>query len=278
MEYDFPSFDAIPGAPFVAADNPAGAEGAIRAAFGPGHEPMLEPPADVCVKLPFGLLRDGEALRDAEVRELTGADEEALARVAGNPLRYLDTLLLRGTVQIGGGGVDQKALRELTMADRDTLLVAIRRATYGTTLTFSALTCPHCGQSSDVTVHLDELDDPQPFDPLTRTFDVRLRRGTAVVRQPTGEDQHALDGSERNLAEKNTLLIARCVVSADLGDGEVRGSEAFAKGLGVLDRRAILRAIDEHAYGPKFADVSFVHEACGREVPLPLTAGDLFRD
>lgn len=278
MEYDYPSFDAIPGTTFVAADNPGGIEAALAAAFGPSSEPMLAPPVDTSVKLPFGLLRDGEALREAEVRELNGADEEALARVAGHPLRYLDTLLVRGTVQIGGLPSDQKLLRELTMADRDALLVAIRRATYGNDLHFSGLVCPHCGQSSDITVHLDELDDPQPFDPLVRTFEVRLRRGMATVRQPTGEDEHALAGSERNLAERNTLLIARCVVSAELGDEQTRGSEAMARALGVVDRHAILKSIEEHTYGPRFADVTFTHEACGREVPLPLSAGDLFRE
>ena len=279
MEYDFPSLDAMPGKPFVAADNPGGIEAAIAKAFGPGSEPMLAAPVDTSVKLPFGLLRDGEALQEAEVRELTGADEEALARVAGHPLRYLDTLLLRGTVQIGGLPCEQKLLRELTVADRHTLLVAIRRATYGNELRFNGLVCPHCGQSIDLLiVHLDDLDDPQPFDPLVRTFEVRLRRGTATVRQPTGDDEQAVADPERNLAERNTLLIARCVVSAEIGDGQTRGSEAMARALGVVDRRAILRAIDEHTYGPHFGDVSFTHEVCGREVPLPLTAGDLFRD
>src|SRR6185437_765470 len=60
-------------------------------------------PPDDLVVLPGGLVDSGMVVRNVVVRELTGEDEEALARAVrgGNFFHYIDTLLERGTVAIG---------------------------------------------------------------------------------------------------------------------------------------------------------------------------------
>jgi hypothetical protein len=279
MEYDLPSFDAVGGAPVNPVTDPDGASKALAAVSDPGAEPTLKaPPQDHC-ELPFGVRLPDlmEVAQDAQVRELTGADEEALARVAGNPLRYYDTILNLGTVAVGGEKADRNLLRSLPMADRDTLLLAVRRATFGDQIAIERLACPHCGQLSDVTVHLDEIPMRRPQDPVVRTFEVALREGRAVLRQPDGADQMVFADKDLSVAETNTLLLSR-VITALTRDGKTRsGSLALAKELGMSDRRTLLAAISENTYGPQYGEVSMTHEACGGEVPIPLTPGDLFR-
>lgn len=277
MEYDLPSFDAVGGSTFEAAKDPGGVRRALAAVGDPGDAPVMEAPRENVARLPFGLADEADyaTAHEAQVRELTGADEEALARVAADPLRYYDTLLSLGTVSVGGRTADRELLRSLTMADRDTLLLAIRRATYGNLVEIERVPCPHCGQASDIQIPIDEITMTSDED--GRVFEVRLRAGTATVRQPTGHDQMAFAGRDLSPAEQNTLLLSRVVTKIADGRGERAGSLALAKSLGMADRRALLKALGEHSYGPKYAEISMTHEACGGEVPIPLTPGDLFR-
>jgi hypothetical protein len=278
LQLDYPTFDALPGQVFDARTSSQGAVDAkLAEILGPGAEPEPPLPQDCTVTLPFGLRRGAETLRDAVVRELTGEDEEAMAKVGANPLTYLDEILVRGTVSIGQYPASAELVRELTIADRDTLLIAIRRVTLGDELNITGLTCPHCLRRSDITVHLGRLDTPLPGE-YDREFEVKLRTGgVALICQPTGADQMLFD-LNASLAEQNTLLIARTLRTLRTVDKDARtGSLALARSLGLADRRAILAALEEHRFGPRYSQVTMTHQACGQEVPIPLGPGDLFR-
>jgi hypothetical protein len=282
MEYDYGSFDALGGdaTAFSAAADPSGIGAAIERAFGPSEEPKLAMPPDTTTRVPFGVVVDGVAHREAEVRELTGADEEVLARASGSYLRWSDAIITQGTVSVGGKKATRELLRSLTVADRETLLLLIRIATYGDQLKLPGFRCPECGERSDLTVHLGRIEIRGPEDPACRVFEVALRGATATVRQPTGEDLMAFDGKELTVPAGNTLMLSRVIVAVEFDDGPrtVRpGSMALARELGMADRKALLDAITANTYGPRYEDVSIVHEACGQEVPVPLSAGDLFR-
>lgn len=280
MEYDRGSFDAFGGkaTAFRASDNPGGIEAAIEAAIGPVDEPVMAAPPDTTVRLPFGRLLDGAALTAALVRELTGADDEALAKVVSSPLRWVDTVIALGTEVVGEAKATKELLRELTVADRDTLLLAIRRVTYGDEIKVAAFRCPACGELSDLTIHLDAIPIRTPEDPACRVFEAKLRDGsTAQLRQATGHDQMAFEGKTLTIAEQNTLMLARTIVTAEVGGVAMSGSMALARSLGLGDRRILLDAIVENSYGPQYGEVAMTHEACGEEVPIPLTPGDLFR-
>jgi len=281
MDYDRGSFDAFGGqaTAFKASENPGGIAAAIESAFGPATEPELAAPPDTTVRLPFGRLQDGRALRTARVRELTGADDEALARVSGSYLRWMDTVVSLGTVEIGDTPATKELLRELTAADRDTLLLAIRMATYGDTLSVPRFRCPQCSALSDLTVHLGQVEIKGPEDPVCRVFEVELRGGGhAQLRQPTGHDQMEFDGRELTVPEQNTLLLSRVIVSCELpGKSAVSGSMALARSLGLADRKALLDAVTENTYGPRYDEITMTHQECGQEVAVPVSAGDLFR-
>jgi hypothetical protein len=283
--YDHLNFDDVEAPVLKAVEGDAATINAsIQAVLGDvGERPVVDFPSDTEVLLPGGLLRDGVTFREAEVRELTGEDEEALSRAQGNNLRFVGTLLRQGVVSIGGDRVTNEVLKELLIGDRDALVLGIRRATFGNDLDFKDLICPGCNAKLDVTVHLDEVPIRKLDNPLIREFTVELSRGaSAVVRLPNGGDQEAIFADpELTSAEQNTILLSRVVQTITDRTGretKVRNNPLPVRSLGVADRKRILTFLDEHVPGPAYNEVTFKHEECGKETPLSLTVGDLFLD
>jgi hypothetical protein len=247
--------------------------------------PEIVLPPDLYVRMPGGLLVDGALVRDAEVRELTGEDEEALAKARSSanadPLKFINVLLERGVEKVGTRAATASVLRELLLGDREALLLGIRRATFGDDVEVKDFYCPHCDETFDVTVDLndfpiEELGDEGPV------FDVELRRGgKARVRLPNGADQEkVLSHRQLTTAEQNTILLSRCVLTVEDKDGKtfaVEGSTAAINKMGVADRQKILEALHERQPGPRYDEVKMLHEACEKELVVPLTVVELFR-
>ncbi|MFK0015754.1 hypothetical protein [Streptomyces sp. NPDC091027] len=280
MQYDW-TFDSPAGGRQVdVLGDTQGATAAVQSllADSAGEPPAIPRPADCLVTLPAGLVRDDVLLTEAEVRELTGTDEEALARVRANPLRMLETLLELGTVRIGDVPATSDVLPHLLLGDRDALVLAIRRATFGDEMEFSEITCTHCGDTFAATVSLGTIESQTaPSSRLT----VPLRKGgCAILRYPTGADQAAMlaDAKATN-AEHNSTLLARCLIEIRDAEGKVTpGSADIGKGLGLADRRTILTQLAASQPGPRLLELAIEHEECGGEIPLPLSVADLFRD
>ena len=280
----------IPEGTFISAiEDPARANQAVQALMADAapQMPTIPAPADDQLDLPGGVITsDGRVLRTAVVRELTGADEEALARaqVSGSFARMMTTMLTCGTVRVGELYPTTELLEGLLTGDRDALFLAIRIATYGPELDTSGQ-CPHCGGTFEITIRLDELPIRSLRDPVAdRSFTVPLRRGgTALVRLPTGADvTRAWEDSGLTDAERNTLLLAACVISITGTDGAetpVAGQTAEVRELGLADRRTILTELGRAEPGPQWRDgVRFTHDRCGQEVTWAASAADLFRD
>lgn len=280
FDKDFDTLDA-PAQNAVA--NPekvtAASQAVIDAAM--GKPPVIDAPHDNGVLLAHGLKRDGVLLRDAEVRELNGLDEEALARVTGNWLRFVDTLVRRGTVSIGNVEATPEMCDELLVGDREDLVLAIRRATFGSSLEIESYECQSCHTKSDLTINLDAIPHVRLEDPEDVRRRIDLRGGhTVEVRFVNGADQRAIYADlESTVAESNTILLSRCIVSHDgVALGEPGGSMAvrFVQDLGMADRKKILRYLFDNAPGPRFDQIEFTHEVCGAVIKLPLALGDLF--
>ncbi|MEU0213607.1 hypothetical protein ABZ281_00315 [Streptomyces sp. NPDC006265] len=243
-----------------------------------GEPPAIPVPADCLVTLPAGLYRDDQIITEAEVRELTGADEEALARVRSNPLRMLETLLELGTVRVGDVPATSDVLPQLLLGDRDALVVAIRRITFGDEMEFSGIVCDHCGDDFAATISLGDLKSQTA---TSSRLTVPLRKGgCAIVRYPTGADQAAMLADPKATdAEHNSVLLSRCLIEVRDTQGNVTpGSANLVKSLGIGDLRSILRQLAAAQPGPRLLQTTIEHEACGGEVPLPLSVADLFRD
>jgi hypothetical protein len=271
-------------------NNPGAANAAIARLLSEGGEvakPEIALPAGGQFRLPGGFVSGGDysnARYDAEVRELTGADEETISKARNGGIgKFISTLLVSGTVSVGDQKASAALLSNMLLGDRDMLLLEIRRATYGDDIVWDRYSCPHCGDEFRLTVTLDEIPIRTLDDPADRVFEVSLRRGRkAFVRLPVGADQEAVLAivDRATESEQNTLLISRCIVSvveADGNENAVAGNPDFARSLGIVDRKSILDAIEEKQPGPQYNEVKFTHDSCGKEVPLFISAGDLFQ-
>lgn len=235
-------------------------------------------PPDLEVELPAGFIdAAGNLLKKAQVRELNGEDEEALAR-GGNSssyVRYLHTVLSRAVVRLGEQEPDYAMLQGLLMGDRVMLLLAIRRVTYGEDVEYK-LTCPKCDEDFDVVVELDkDVKIREMEDPYKRTHDVPLRKGKATIRFINGADQEAAFGDgKRTVAEQNTVILSRCVTHLDgqpvVGDTPIRQ-------MGLQDRSTLMRFLADNQPGPLLGEVSVPCSSCGEISPLGMSIEDLFR-
>jgi hypothetical protein len=244
---------------------------------GPEVEIKTVAPSNSTVVLPGGFLaKDGSLIKYGEVRELNGMDEEAVSK-AGSAGKALAAMLQRGVISIGSNPVDKADLDELLSGDRDALLIGIRRVTFGDTVDFE-FPCPHCNTELEVAVDLvkdvpvRELDDP--INDRTFTY-MSKKHGAIVVGLPTGAAQKKLvENSEKTNSELNTILLASCLKSIN-GEPSLGASTALT--LGMADRDAVINEIIKRNPGPRLGEVKTTCEACGEDIPLPLSLADLFR-
>lgn len=248
------------------------------------------------VRLPVGYLdADGRLHQTATLRKMTGHEEALLAdrklRTNGGKLV---TELLNGCVR-GIGDVTQvnrQLINALTSADRNFLLLELRKLTFGTELEAS-YTCPSCRET---TVSIEDLD----------TFPVRVNDGAGIpeivveledgyedrsrdawydvlrFRLPVGSDEERVSLIAKDNAAKGTnALLARCLVSVS-GDGEeMPENRREALGTKILsdltmgDRGRIERAFRDEMPG---LDLSreFDCTSCGRPMRTSLDLTSFF--
>lgn len=180
----------------------------------------------VAVTIPGGLASEGRWYRDARLNPLTGRDEEFLldegrwlspaARVTELLARCLDRL---GPVQ----PVDADTVRQLSVGDRESLLLHLRRITLGERLA-CVLQCPACEKKMDLDLSVTELILP-PYPHQTRFHESAIADGDAsyrvVFRTPNGEDQEAAAALVgESVATAADLVLRRCVSAIATAGGE----------------------------------------------------------
>lgn len=244
--------------------------------------PRIQPPPERSATLLVGLrnVLEGTTERDVQVRELTGADEEALTSptLAKSTGKYLAALVERGTESIGGAKPSRDDLGSLLIGDRELLLLAIRKATYGEKLELLTR-CPHCeAVDDDFTYDLNQVQvkDVDNMDEALYGFDLVLPSGkTAHVNLPTASVQDALlENENKSTGEVNTLMLARTV---QLLDGVPVHGPGAVKALSIRDRNAILKELGARTPGPQIGEAKRTCGACDKEFGLNLGLLDLFR-
>ena len=252
------------------------AKAAKQFAEEPKVEIVTKAPSDTEVALPGGFVnREGALVKYAEVRELNGADEEAIAR-AGTTGRALNTMLQRGLVSLGMETASKEDLDTLLSGDRDAILIGVRKATFGKTIEFHG-SCTEC--SAEQALVLD-LDTDVPITTLEnpvedRTWEYESKLGTVIVGLPTGLTQRRLlENSDKNAAELNTILLSGCVASIN-GSPSIGASSVLK--LSWKDRDVLVQQILERNPGPRLGEVKKACEACGEDILMPLTLAALFR-
>jgi hypothetical protein len=236
----------------------------------------LSTPSEILVDLPGGYVTaDGEVIRTAEVRELTGRDEEAIARSA-NVAKALNIILTKGVVKVGNLEATERLLDSLLTGDRDALMLGIYRATFGNTAAIGGF-CPTCTEVKEVIVDVrEDISNKVLLDPVNdRVFPVKGKKGEYIVTLPTGLTQkEIISNSDKNTAELSTILLQSCVL-------EINGKSVLSKeqvrNLGVADRQTLNEEIAERNPGPQFDDVKVTCPECDGEVVVPINLGTLFR-
>jgi hypothetical protein len=181
--------------------------------------------AGAAATLPHGLWADGVRRCDAELRPLTGADEEFLLDAGSSllPAERTTALLERCLLRLGPhapAGAEQ--VRSLVVGDREALLLQLRRLTLGDRLLCVA-TCPACGEQLDVELRVGDLllepygDAPERHEGLG-----------VVYRAVTGADQEAGARLARDdLAAAERAVLGRCVEAGELTDAVARDLPAL---------------------------------------------------
>ncbi len=127
-------------------------------------------------KLPGGLvLDDRHRLESAELRPLTGRDEEWIAAHPTAPSAIAVTRILTSClVRIGEAKPTEKLVRRLLVGDRDFLVLQLRRLTLGDEF-HVVFSCTACGNKMDVAIRCghragdgstpdqSRIFDPAPF-------------------------------------------------------------------------------------------------------------------
>jgi hypothetical protein len=248
------------------------------------------------VKLPVGHLdTDGRLHRTALLRKMTGHEEALLAdrKLRANGGRMVTELLtgcLRGIGDIAP--IDRALVGSLTSADRNFLLLELRKLTFGAELE-AGYTCPSCRET---TVAVEDLE----------TFPVRVGDGTGIpeivvelddgfedrakdawydvlrFRLPIGVDEERVAAIARDNAAKGTnALLARCLTSVS-GDGEeMPENRREALGTKILsDLTMSDRGRIERAFRDEMPGVDLTREfdcgSCGRPIRTSLDLTGFF--
>jgi hypothetical protein len=210
---------------------------------------LLDPKSSKGVyTLPTGYLDEAGKLHSvAEVREMTGEEEDLLASRNTDPVHKINTIMARCVTRIGevtDPGQISSAVLDLPVGDRMFLLFAIRQVTLGDEYPFTT-TCPEekCGKSAVYTVLVSSIDVKNAPDPAKRLFEGILPRSkkTFTYKMLTGRDEASV--AAENSKDALSIAMKRRIVSID---GKEATLEAI-KAIGLADRgyiRACFEKID----------------------------------
>lgn len=172
-------------------------------------------PSETIFELPGGLvIGDDRRLSYAELRPLSGREEEWLASHPGIPsAKAVTRLLSTCLVHLDGEPSSHEQVQRLLVADRDYLMLQLRRLTLGDRFRV-VMVCPTCGAKMDVDFDADEVPiERRPQTTSTYTLDLgseEKRCRTVRFRLPTGGDQEAVLGM--NMDSAVDALLDRCLI------------------------------------------------------------------
>lgn len=206
--------------------------------------------------LPGGIVdADGAVHRRLRVRELNGADEEALFdRRSGGDAKRVSAFLARVIESVDGMRMpsDLSLAERLPIGDRDYLLLRLRQLDLGDAI-HQVARCPSCARKVDIDFAISELPLRRLESPKA-AYDIEIGEHRLRVRLPDGADQAAVENdAARNPAAANTALYARVVLDID---GKGPPSEDDTRAWPIALRSRLAEWLDANAPGPDlFIDI-----------------------
>jgi hypothetical protein len=248
-------------------------------AEGKPQEPIFSEityPSDSMVFLPGGYITaTGEVIKTAEVRELTGKDEEYMGK-SPTLSKAFNGLLERAVVSIGDMPVTSEMIDQLLVGDRDALLLGIYKVTFGSEAELEGF-CNGCSEYKPVQIDIDEdIEVTTLANPIDdRKFTVKGKKHSYLISLPDGTTQkHLVNNSDKTVAELTTLLLEQTVLEID--ETPVL-SKLQAQSINLADRRKIGEELAKRAPGPKFNNIEVDCPDCEGKVVVPINIGALFR-
>jgi len=181
--------------------------------------------AEATVMLPNGYWQRGTCCREARVRALGECDEELGDALSALPLpiERATLLLSRCVVQLGQAEkVEKDRLRDLSMGDREALLLHIRRLTFGERMQ-CVLHCAACDAPMDLDLSVSDLlvstenAAQQHYQEMFSCDDARFRVSFHVS---TGTDvEAAIQYGNGSVNKARLELLARCIESVERENG-----------------------------------------------------------
>jgi hypothetical protein len=231
----------------------------------------------------------GRLHRSASIRKMRGHEEALLYEASLSSGRLVTQLIAGCLVHLGEATeITAPMVSRLFSADRDYLLLEIRRFTLGDALPCTYV-CPSCG--ADVTTVEDLAHiDVRRYDGerAPRSAGVMLEDGyrdrdgnlqTDIrIRLPRGDDEEFIaDTAERDPLRARDALILRCI--EEFGSLPRAALEAYGirilRDLTLGDRQKIYRALDGDAPGVDFRRAPRC-SACGTKFEAYLVAANFF--
>jgi hypothetical protein len=214
---------------------------------------------------------------EAEVRELTGEDEEYLAGLETKKgllySDYMASLLARAVIRIGdlvidGGPKSKAIINKLMLADRDLLYLGVVKATYGDTRLINVV-CSSCKTKNDVELVLeDDFPIHYPEFDIRKGLTVETSKGQVTLRLPNGDDTVYAQENTKNDAELNTVMLSRCAVWPS---GEApQDALKWARSLNIGDRKKLINSLLDVKVGPTLEEVDTQCASCGEDMPILL--------
>lgn len=243
---------------------------------GPVDTPGITLPMDTVFRFAGGYTQeDGRWAKEFEVRELTGRDEEALARITDIG-RSIVVLMERGVVRLGEDEATPQRMDRLIGGDWDTLLLAVRAVTFGPTIEVNP-TCRGCRAKYDVTINILTDLAVRTANPEDLSWTVKGRHDVYEVSLYDGATQRKVFDM---MADDETIAVINTEVlfnSIDRINGlPVMGKDDI-RDIPMADRRILLDSIQERRVGPDLQGVKIKCPTCGHEQSNSLDAAALFQ-
>lgn len=247
-----------------------------------GPVPLMTEAPDCSLRLQRGLFVKGVHKTDVLVRELTGADEETLAK-AREPGDHYDTVIALGVEKIDDFDLSelplaerQGYLRQLLIGERDQIFLAVVKATFGEEKVIG-FRCTTCAEDQEMTLLLSEDFKPKEVEDVTsEIFTFTTSKGQVLeYRLVTGDDQReAFQRKGATTADQNTIILSRIITK--LNGGLVPDPVQFVRRMSMRDRAQLLDAVVSKQPVLNLG-VTTQCAACQSPQTLNLGWGDLFR-
>lgn len=215
---------------------------------------------------------DGAYVKDFVVRELTGRDEEALSRLS-DVGDVFPLLMERGLVRLGQDKPSSDSVDALLAGDWSTILLAIRRATFGDTYEMP-VTCRNCQTKWSAEMDLSQIRIIEvPKEDMV--FEWEGRHGARYrATMLFGAAQRKILNGKKTSAEVATQVLRECIQSVNdrplITDSQVLD-------MPLTDRRALMQQIMDRKVGPELEEVTTACPRCGAEQQDMLSIADMFR-